>query len=80
MSRTFLASLVAGALAIVSLTASAATDAWPSRSMRFVVASSPGGGTDRYARLLAQSLSDNLKRRRSNLPQASPGSARCGPK
>lgn len=61
MSRTFLASLLAVALAIASLTARAATDAWPSRSVRFVVPSSPGGGTDRYARLLAQALSENLK-------------------
>jgi tripartite-type tricarboxylate transporter receptor subunit TctC len=39
-----------------------AQDAWPSRPVRFVVPSSPGGGTDTYARLLAQSLSESLKR------------------
>ena len=73
VSRTFLASLLAGMLAIVSLTAPAATDAWPSRSVRFVVASSPGGGTDRYARLLSQALSDSLKQ--SFVIDNRPGSA-----
>ena len=39
----------------------AAQEAWPSRSVRLVVPSSPGGGTDTYARMLAQGLSDALK-------------------
>jgi tripartite-type tricarboxylate transporter receptor subunit TctC len=34
---------------------------WPSRPVRIVVPSSPGGGTDVYARLLAQALGDSLK-------------------
>jgi tripartite-type tricarboxylate transporter receptor subunit TctC len=34
---------------------------WPARAVRIVVPSSPGGGTDVYARLLAQALSDSLK-------------------
>ena len=38
-----------------------AQDAWPARTVRFVVPSSPGGGTDLYARLLAQGLSEGLK-------------------
>lgn len=38
-----------------------AQDAWPSKPVRFIVPSSPGGGTDVYARLLAQGLSDSLK-------------------
>lgn len=35
--------------------------AWPSRAVRLVVPSSPGGGTDAYARLLAQGLTEGLK-------------------
>lgn len=38
-----------------------AQDAWPTRAVRLVVPSSPGGGTDAYARLLAQGLADALK-------------------
>ena len=38
-----------------------AQDAWPSKPVRFIVPSSPGGGTDIYARLLAQALGDQLK-------------------
>ena len=34
---------------------------WPARSVRIVVPSSPGGGTDIYARLLAQGLTEGLK-------------------
>jgi tripartite-type tricarboxylate transporter receptor subunit TctC len=36
--------------------------AWPARAVRFIVPSSPGGGTDLYARQLAQALSESLKR------------------
>ncbi|MFM9887165.1 MAG: Bug family tripartite tricarboxylate transporter substrate binding protein [Burkholderiales bacterium] len=38
-----------------------AQDAWPSRPVRVVVPSSPGGGTDVYARVLSQGLSEALK-------------------
>jgi len=34
---------------------------WPARPVRIVVPSSPGGGTDVYARLLAQALTESLK-------------------
>src|ERR687887_780983 len=39
----------------------AAQDNWPSKPVRFIVPSSPGGGTDVYARILAQALGDALK-------------------
>jgi tripartite-type tricarboxylate transporter receptor subunit TctC len=39
----------------------AAQDAWPTKPVRFIVPSSPGGGTDVYARILAQALGDSLK-------------------
>jgi tripartite-type tricarboxylate transporter receptor subunit TctC len=38
-----------------------AQDTWPSRTVRLVVPSPPGGGTDTYARLLALGLSQSLK-------------------
>ena len=38
-----------------------AQDGWPSRPLRLVISSSPGGGTDTYARLLAQGLGQALK-------------------
>ena len=47
-------------LAVLALPAFA-QDAWPTRAVRLVVPSSPGGGTDLYARLLAQGLSEGLK-------------------
>lgn len=48
-------------LAVLPATLASAQDGWPSRPVRLVVPSSPGGGTDTYARLLAQGLSDGLK-------------------
>ncbi len=43
------------------LAAPALAQEWPSRPVRIVVPSSPGGGTDVYARLLAQALGESLK-------------------
>jgi tripartite-type tricarboxylate transporter receptor subunit TctC len=47
--------------ALVISTSANAQDAWPSRPVRFIVPSSPGGGTDLYARILAQALGESLK-------------------
>ena len=38
-----------------------AQETWPARTVKFIVPSSPGGGTDLYARQLAQALSESLK-------------------
>jgi tripartite-type tricarboxylate transporter receptor subunit TctC len=38
-----------------------AQESWPSRPVRIIVPSSPGGGTDVFARILAQGLSEGLK-------------------
>src|ERR1700694_2925227 len=46
---------------VVSSFAAQAQDAWPSKPVKFIVPSSPGGGTDVYARLLAQALGESLK-------------------
>lgn len=49
-------------MVLVLLAAStAAQEAWPARPVRLVVGSSPGGGTDTYARLMAQALGESLK-------------------
>ena len=61
------ATVIALLLALPAATAGAqdqstsAGQAWPTRSVRLVVPSSPGGGTDLYARLLAQGLAESLK-------------------
>ena len=52
--------LLACAALVISFAAQG-QDAWPSRPVRFVVPSSPGGGTDVFARILAQALGDSLK-------------------
>jgi tripartite-type tricarboxylate transporter receptor subunit TctC len=48
-------------LVVLPAALASAQDGWPSRTVRLVVPSSPGGGTDTYARLLAQGLGDGLK-------------------
>src|SRR3982074_1735390 len=56
--------LLAFAAAVISWLISAALqaqDSWPSKPVRFIVPSSPGGGTDLYARILSQALGDALK-------------------
>jgi tripartite-type tricarboxylate transporter receptor subunit TctC len=54
--------LLTSAFFLLAAAPAVAQDAWPSRTVRLVVPSSPGGGTDTYARLLAQGLADTLKR------------------
>jgi tripartite-type tricarboxylate transporter receptor subunit TctC len=60
MNRGF-GSAVAVLLALHAALAHA-QEAWPARPVKFIVPSSPGGGTDLYARQLAQALSESLKR------------------
>jgi len=50
----------AASLALFLATAAQPQD-WPAKPVRFIVPSSPGGGTDIYARILAQALGDALK-------------------
>ena len=45
----------------LTISTSQAQVAWPTRAVRVVVPSSPGGGTDTYARVLSQGLSEALK-------------------
>jgi tripartite-type tricarboxylate transporter receptor subunit TctC len=55
--RFFLTWMAALAAPLPSL----ASEPWPSKPVTLVVPSSPGGGTDAFARTLAQSLSEALK-------------------
>lgn len=58
--KTTLIPAVACALALLVQPASG-QEPWPTRPVKLIVPSSPGGGTDLYARLLGQALSDGLK-------------------
>jgi len=58
--KTKLVPATACALALLALPAHG-QDAWPARPVKLIVPSSAGGGTDLYARLLGQALSDTLK-------------------
>jgi tripartite-type tricarboxylate transporter receptor subunit TctC len=53
--------IVALVLGLPSVPALAQQEAWPARAVRLIVPSSPGGGSDIYARLLAQGLSQSLR-------------------
>ena len=59
MKRSF-GSAVGIVLALTGAPAQA-QETWPARPVKFIVPSSPGGGTDLYARQLAQALSESLK-------------------
>jgi tripartite-type tricarboxylate transporter receptor subunit TctC len=52
--------LLALALLVAGLGAQA-QESWPSRPVKLIVPSSPGGGTDVFARILAQALSEGMK-------------------
>jgi tripartite-type tricarboxylate transporter receptor subunit TctC len=59
--RDKLVCLLTSAFCLVAAAQAPAQEAWPSHPVRLVVPSSPGGGTDTYARILAQGLGDALK-------------------
>src|SRR2546423_10950901 len=61
LMRVILMAFAAAVIASLSSINTQAQDAWPSKPVRFIVPSSPGGGTDLYARILAQALGDSLK-------------------
>jgi tripartite-type tricarboxylate transporter receptor subunit TctC len=60
IATIFVGVLQAATIALLPVSAHA-QDSWPSRPVRVVVPSSPGGGTDVYARVLSQGLSEALK-------------------
>jgi tripartite-type tricarboxylate transporter receptor subunit TctC len=47
--------------ALVPVGAAWAQDAWPAKPVRVIVPSSPGGGPDAFGRILAQTLTEQLK-------------------
>ena len=52
---------LAGALLCALMQPVWAQEAWPNRPVKLVVSSSPGGGTDMYARMIGQALSEVFK-------------------
>jgi tripartite-type tricarboxylate transporter receptor subunit TctC len=50
-----------GGMSIAIPSSLMAQEMWPARPVKLIVSSSPGGGTDLYARMLAQALGDVLK-------------------
>ena len=77
-----IATALALALPAVAAPAQESGLEWPARPVRFVVPSSPGGGSDSYARLLAQALGEALRQRFvvDNRPGASQASLLMGPR
>src|SRR3954469_17794183 len=55
--------LIAFAITAASLCAAPtfAQGTWPAKPVRIIVPSTPGGGTDAYARLISAALTDSLK-------------------
>jgi len=60
MKTMNLAAASAFALVLLAIPC-AAQEAWPARPVKLIVPSSPGGGTDLFARLLGQALGEALK-------------------
>ena len=68
--------VLSAALAVFCLPANTiAQEVWPSRPVKLIVPSSPGGGTDAYARIIAQALSEATQQQFviDNRPGASGG-------
>jgi len=61
LGKTPFARIGAGLLCALLAGPVPAQEGWPARAVRLVVPSSPGGGTDIQARLLAQGLAEVLK-------------------
>ncbi len=61
--KTPSAAVILGAILCIGLCATPALsqNPWPAKSVRIIVPSTPGGGTDAYARLMSAVLSDSLK-------------------
>ena len=60
IKNNLLAITISISFSLIGLTAYAQEN-WPERPVKLIVSSSAGGGTDMYARMLAQSLSDSFK-------------------
>ena len=73
--RNFVRALVVAAVACTAHSAAHAQDGWPSKPVKVIVPSSPGGGTDAYARIIAQALSESTRQQFiiDNRPGASGG-------
>src|SRR4051812_40597784 len=53
--------MLCATLLMLTAFSAGAEEAWPAKPVRVVVPSAPGGGTDVFARLLGQAMSDSLK-------------------
>jgi tripartite-type tricarboxylate transporter receptor subunit TctC len=52
---------IAALLATCAVAGASAQPAWPTKPVRIIVPSSPGGGTDVFGRIIAQALTEQLK-------------------
>jgi tripartite-type tricarboxylate transporter receptor subunit TctC len=58
---TVLAAMLAAVAASLPATVALAQGTWPAKPVRIIVPSTPGGGTDAFARLITAALSESLK-------------------